>query len=141
MNSRTVARVGLVILGVQGLISGVWAQATPRGFYDDFPGFGRHWVSADGPYNEHLVRDYGALNLALAVLAFAAAIWCTRALVITAAAAWLVYSVPHLLYHALNLGGHHYETGDKVGIIGGLVLVPVIAAVVLFCAPEEPAST
>ena len=35
-------------------------------FYDDFPGLGRSWVAADGPYNEHLVRDVGALNLALA---------------------------------------------------------------------------
>ena len=41
---------------------------SPQSFYDDFPGLGRAWVSVDGPYNEHLVRDVGALNLALLVL-------------------------------------------------------------------------
>ena len=53
--------------------SGVGLQAlfAPRSFYDDFP-IGRGWVAMDGPYNQHLVRDVGSLNLALVVLVFAA---------------------------------------------------------------------
>jgi hypothetical protein len=127
--SRTVARVGLVVLTANAFWSGVWATLAPRSFYDDFPGFGRHWVAMDGPYNEHLMRDYGTLNLALGVVTLLAAIWMTRHLVIAAAAAWIVYSVPHVLYHGLNTDG--YATGDQIGIVGGLLLLPVLAAIVL----------
>ena len=132
MSARTVSRVGLVILAATGFLLGGWATATPRGFYDDFPGFGRHWVAMDGPYNEHLMRDFGALNLALAVVAVCALIWLTRPLVIATALAWIVYAVPHILYHATHLD--HYETGDQIGIIGGLVAAPIVAVVLLFTA-------
>ena len=137
---RIVTRVGLLILAFQGLLSGVWATASPRGYFDDFPGFGLSWVSPDGPYNEHLMRDYGALNLALGFVALAAAIWLTRALVMTAAIAWIVYSVPHIIYHALN--GDPYETSDHVAIVASLFFAPVVAAVVLWSLREsEPAQT
>ncbi len=89
----------------------------------------------DGPYSEHLVRDYGALNLALAVVTLLAAFWVTRHIVIAAAVAWIVYSVPHVLYHGFNVEG--YETGDQIGIIGGLLLAPVIAVLVLVLLPRE----
>ena len=62
---------------------GFQALFTPRSFYDDFP-IGRGWVAMDGPYNQHLVRDVGSLNLALVVLVFAALIVSTRALARTA---------------------------------------------------------
>ena len=66
-------RVWLTLLGLVGLFVGTWATFFPRSFYDDFPaGSGHAWVAADGPYNEHLVRDVGALNLALAAVAIAA---------------------------------------------------------------------
>ena len=58
---RQVALV--VIAGGTGVV-GLWATASPESFYDDFPGMGRVWVAVDGPYNEHLVRDVGGLNLA-----------------------------------------------------------------------------
>jgi len=127
-------RVGLLILAAQGLLSGVWSTASPRGYYDDFPGFGLAWVSPDGPYNEHLMRDYGALNLALGAVALLAAIWLTRTLVVTAALAWIVYSVPHIVYHALN--GDPYDTSDHVSIVASLFLAPIVAIVVLWSARE-----
>jgi len=123
-------RVGLVILAFQGLLSGIWATATPRGYFDDFPGFGLSWVSPDGPYNEHLMRDYGALNLALGIVALCAAIWLTRTLVTTAAVAWIVYSIPHIVYHALN--GDPYDTSDHVSIVASLFFAPIVAIVVLW---------
>ncbi|GAA3687660.1 hypothetical protein GCM10022267_88010 [Lentzea roselyniae] len=43
---------------------GVWAAAFPLSFYNDSPGPGLHWVAALSPYNEHLARKVGALNLA-----------------------------------------------------------------------------
>jgi hypothetical protein len=61
-------RVGMALLAVSPLGVGVWALFAPRSFFQDFPAAGRHWVSALGPYNEHLMRDVGALNLALLVL-------------------------------------------------------------------------
>ena len=135
-----VTRVGLLILAFQGLLSGIWATATPRGYFDDFPGFGLSWVSPDGPYNEHLMRDYGALNLALGLVALAAAIWGARALVVTAAVAWIVYSVPHIVYHALN--GDPYDTSDHVAIMASLFFAPIVAIVVLWSMRgSEPAQT
>jgi hypothetical protein len=139
MSSRTIVRVGLLVLSATAVVSGVWASLAPRSFYDDFPGLGRHWVAMDGPYNEHLMRDYGALNLALAVVTLLAALWVTRHLVIAAAVAWIVYSVPHVLYHAFNVDG--YETGDQIGILGGLLVAPLIAVLILVLLPrDDPAA-
>lgn len=123
-------RVGLAILAFQGLLSGIWATAAPRSFYDDFPGFGLSWVAPDGPFNEHLMRDYGALNLALGIVALAAMIWLTRGLVIATAIAWIVYSIPHIVYHVLN--GDAYDTADHVAIVASLFFAPVVAIVVLW---------
>lgn len=60
-------RVGLLLyLAVTALV-GMWAALWPRSFYDDFPWPGHPWVALLGAYNEHLVRDFGAMNLAMAV--------------------------------------------------------------------------
>ncbi len=78
---RSWLRATLLLLASAPLVIGVWALLVPRSFYDDFPLPGRDWVSALGPYNEHLVRDVGALNLALGVLLATAAILLERRLV------------------------------------------------------------
>jgi hypothetical protein len=130
-------RVALAILAVVSVELGIWATFAPRTFYDDFPGFGRHWVRVDGPYNEHLVRDFGALNLALAVVTIVALITLGRPLVIAVAIAWLAWGVPHLVYHLRHLDV--FETGDKVANVAGLVAVPVLAVVVLILALRRPA--
>jgi hypothetical protein len=124
-----VLRIGLVVLAVQGAVLGVWAGFAPRSFYDDFPGFGRHWVSVDGPYNQHLVRDVGWLNLALTVITVWAAVSLARSLVLAVLVGWLVADVPHLVYHAANLGG--LSTGDGTAELVSLAFGPVIAAVLL----------
>ncbi len=100
MTHRTAVRVALGYLLAMAATIGLWATVAPRSFYDDFPGLGRAWVSVDGPYNEHLVRDVGGLNLALAVLLVVAAVSLARPLVTTAALASLVWGIPHLAYHA-----------------------------------------
>jgi hypothetical protein len=73
-------RAGLLLLASAPLVVGMWALLVPHSFYDDFPLPGRDWVSTLGPYNEHLVRDVGALNLALGVLLASAAILLERRL-------------------------------------------------------------
>jgi hypothetical protein len=95
--------------------------------YDDFPLPGRDWVSALGPYNEHLVRDVGALNLALGVLLATAAILPERRLVQVSLLAWLVYAVPHFIFHLVT--GHAFSLGDNVANIVSLgiaVLLPLV---------------
>ena len=134
-----IARIGLGVLAVSSLPLGVWAVVAPRSFYDHFPGFGRHWVSPDGPYNEHLLRDFGGLNLALGIFTVCAAVWLLRPMVMAAALAWFASSVPHLLYHVLNLD--HFDSTDQVGIVAGLVVAPVIAVVLLAVSRSLPART
>jgi len=119
--------VWLLAFGNLGV--GIQAAFTPRSFYDDFP-FGRGWVAMDGPYNEHLVRDVGTLNLALVVLVFAALMIGTRSIVRTAMIVWLVNAVPHLLYHLRHL--HMIMPGaDKFGIVATLGFAAVAPVVVL----------
>jgi hypothetical protein len=135
--AETATRVGLVLLGLVGLQVGVWASLAPRSFYDDFPGGGRTWVSMDGPYNEHLVRDFGALNLALTAVVVVALLTGARVATLCAALAWLVYSVPHFVYHARHL--HVYDTSDKIlnlVALGGAVVVS--GAILLIAGRGQP---
>jgi hypothetical protein len=118
--------VALTLLAGTALLVGVWAQFFPRGFYTSFPGVGRQWVAVDGPYNEHLVRDVGGLNLALAVVTIVALVHRTAVLVRTAALAWLVYSVPHLVYHSAHLD--LYDDTDVVLMIVSLAIAVVLPA-------------
>jgi len=139
--NRTVVRVGLAVLAVQAAMLGVWAGLAPRSFYDDFPGFGRHWVAIDGPYNEHLVRDVGWLNLALFVVTMWALVTLARSLVLATLVAWLVADLPHLVYHAANLDG--LSSSDGTAEIISLALGPAIAAalLVLVARSDDAAST
>ncbi len=125
---RTTIRVLLVLLAAFAAYLGLWALLGPRSFFDTFPGLGLHWVVVDGPYNEHLVRDVGGLSLGLAVLNLVAAWRPTRALVATAAAVGLCFSVPHLVYHWAHVDV--LPSSQRVAEIGSL-LGPVAAGVAL----------
>jgi hypothetical protein len=127
-----VERLLLGLLAASALLVGIWAQFFPRSFYDSFPGGGRAWVSPDGPYNEHLVRDVGGLNLALAVVTIAALVWLTPLLVRIAAIAWLVSALPHFAYHASHLAP--FDSGDRVAelvSLGMLVVAPMALLVLV----------
>jgi hypothetical protein len=121
-------RIALGYLIVLGAFVGLWALFAPLSFYDVFPGCGRVWVSIDGPYNEHLVRDVGALNLSLAVLSGFGLF--RRRLVQPLVVGWatLTYNLPHLVYHISKLG--LYAPIDKAGHLIGLGLA-VLASFVL----------
>lgn len=132
----TPVRLGLLILGLGQGSSALFALFAPQSFYDDFPVAGADWVSALPPFNEHLVRDYGASFLALSVLALAAAWLAERRLVVVALAVWLVSSVPHLVFHLAN--------ADAPGGASGAVSLTVLAfnaalpLVLLFLVRKEP---
>jgi hypothetical protein len=139
MSRHLAARVALGYLAISALLVGVWAAAAPHSFFADFPGFGHTWAGVDGPYNEHLVRDVGELNLALFVVTVAACLWRSRGVAIAAALAWIVYSVPHLAYHAFNLDV--LSSGDGAAEIVALVIPIVVAGVVLALTGRDDRST
>ncbi|HEY3710728.1 MAG TPA: hypothetical protein VGL64_15205 [Amycolatopsis sp.] len=127
---RTLTRVLLLVLGaVEGLL-GLWPLITPIGFYQDFPGFRAGWVSMDGPFNEHLIRDFGGLNLALAATLIGAAVIGTTAVARLASVATLLFAVPHLIYHVGHVS--HFEQLDQMLIIATLSASLVLPVVALF---------
>lgn len=121
-----------------GLYVGGWAAGAPQSFYDSFPGLGLIWISIDGPYNEHLVRDVGALYLGLAAAtAYAGAQRSEAAAVVAGRViglAWVVFSVPHLGYHALHLDG--LGAVDVVAQVVSLSSTVVLGALLLL-GPER----
>ncbi|WP_338078563.1 hypothetical protein [Amycolatopsis suaedae] len=123
-------RLALLLFAAVGLVVGFWAAVLPMSFYSDFPGFRPGWVSADGPFNEHLVRDVGGMFLALGVLAVGAFVMRTNAVARLTGLAWLVFGVVHAAYHLLHL--HVFEPVDQVINAVGLVGLVVLAAVVVF---------
>jgi hypothetical protein len=136
MSRRLAARLALAYLAISGLFVGVWASVAPRSFFSDFPGLGHMWTASDGRYNEHLVRDVGDLNLALVVVTIAACIWFSRSLAISAALAWIVFSAPHLAYHAFNLGV--VSADDRVAEIVTLAIPILLAGLVIVAARNHP---
>lgn len=87
----------------------------PRSSYHDVP-----TVSASGPSREHLISDPGVLNLAVAVALGCAAAWLDLRLTRVALAAYLVYSISHLLFHATHPAASQ-PAGD--GLATGLSLL------------------
>ncbi|MCR6489354.1 hypothetical protein M8542_41715 [Amycolatopsis sp. OK19-0408] len=128
---RTITRVLLVVSGLAEVVVGTWPLVSPTGFYQDFPGFRTGWVAMDGPFNEHLLRDFGGLNLTLAALLVGAAVIGTTAVARLAGVAGLLFGVPHFLYHLGHVA--HFERIDQVLIIAttGLgVLVPLVVLLI-----------
>jgi hypothetical protein len=128
-------RGGLLALGLPLAAIGAWAAVAPRSWYDNFPGAGRHWVTAFGPFDEHLVTDFGSAELALGALLVFAAVVLERRLVQGALGALLVFSVPHLAYHLTQLDA--LSTGDNIASVTVLAL-PVLLAGVLLLMTREP---
>lgn len=129
--------MSLGLIAVFMLPAGIEATFAPQSFFDDFP-LGRGWISHTGDaYNEHLVRDVGALFLALIIVT----VWTVwrRLPARPVAVAWLVFGTLHLTYHAQHVDG--YDTVDKIGLIGSLVAVPVLALVALWAGWSSEASS
>jgi hypothetical protein len=125
----TVVGILWVLAAVQGMV-GTWALVAPLVFYEGFPAPGHSWVALLPPYNEHLVRDVGALNLALAVVLAGAALRADRATVRLAATAGLVAAVPHTAYHVLHLS--RFPPTDAVAqTVGTVVYLALLVAVLV----------
>ncbi len=125
-----------------GLTIGSWQQFAPKSFYSDFPGFGRHWVSPDGPYNEHLLRDVGLGNLAVGTVALVAlltgVVWVARAVGL----AVVVVNLPHQLYHQAHVSVLPTVTDQVLQSISlAAVSLAAVALVVLTFRLPAAAST
>lgn len=126
-------RIGLLLLAASVLPVGLWALISPRSFHDDFPTAGRHWVSALGPYNEHLITDVGAAYLALGVLLALAGILLGRSLVRVALVSWLAFAVPHFTFHLTTLDV--FPLADNIAnlsVLGLAALLPLLLLAATF---------
>ena len=124
----TVDRIAVSVIALTMLPAGIQAAFAPKSFFDDFP-LGRGWISHHpDAYNEHLVRDVGALFLAMIVVT-GWTVW-KQSSTQGVAAGWLVFGVMHVVYHGGHLAG--FETIDKVGLVGSLVMVPALAVLALW---------
>jgi hypothetical protein len=116
-------RLALLLLGVPQAGIGLWALLAPHGWYDSFPGAGRHWLPAFGAYNEHFAVDAGAGLFAAGALAIVAAIWLERRVVQVAMLGFLAWSVPHAIWHLTAL--------DALGTADNAINMTLLAATVV----------
>jgi hypothetical protein len=136
---RTEIRAGLLALAVPVIVVGGWALIAPHSFYDDFPIHSAHWISGLGPYQEHLVRDFGSLYLALGLLFVFAAVVLDRLLAGAVLAASLVFQVPHFIFHALNTSPFSTPNNAvNLVLLGSGLLLTVLLLAVIRRAGGEP---
>jgi hypothetical protein len=109
-------RVGLGFLAATQLVVGVWALFLPARF------FALEVVGMGMAYNDHLMRDYGAMTLASAVVLGAATIhmgqWTTR----TALVMYLTWAVPHFFLHLTMLDHLAPATATLLMVALGLAI-------------------
>lgn len=114
---------------------GGWAFFAPGSFYDSFPGVLGTWISTDGPFNEHLIRDVGAMYLGLGVASVAGLVWRTPAVFRTLGLAWTVFGALHLGYHLGHLD--HLDAANAVGSIVSLSIALALGVVLLIPLPKR----
>ena len=117
-------RAGLWALTIIELAIGILATLTPRAFYDHVL-----WVDLTPPYADHLMRDYGAMNLALGAVSLIAAITMDRLIVRTVLVAYIVFAIPHLIIHVTHF--QHYTTAAAVGETTALVVAVLLPLALL----------
>lgn len=93
-------RGGLLVVGLPQALIGVWAYARPRNFFDTFPSGAEPWLPFFGPFDEHLVADFGALSVGLGLILVLAAVRWEPAVARAGIWGWLCWSVPHWATHS-----------------------------------------
>ena len=131
--SRT--KLLLISLAIPTLATGAWAQFAPASWHANFPGFGRDWLPAYGPYNEHLARDFGGALLGLGALLLWVALAPSARLRRAAPAAFLVFALPHLVFHLANAG--ELPAADEAINLVTLGLSVLIPAALLLLPSEQ----
>jgi AhpD family alkylhydroperoxidase len=135
---RAITRVGLLLLALPQALIGLWALVAPRDWFETFPGAGHSWLPAYGAYNEHLATDVGATFVAIGLVLVLAAVYLERRLVQVALVAYLVFEIPHFVYHLGaddRLGG-----GDRFASGTTLALTVLLALALLASTRRRPAA-
>ncbi|MFC4585746.1 DUF4267 domain-containing protein [Sphaerisporangium corydalis] len=128
MKGRGWLRAGLCFLILYHLVfTGLWPLLLPQSFYDGFP-LPRHaWVAMLPPFNEHLLRDFGALNISIAAILGVSAFTMDRRLVMTVLVAGVVFAIPHMIFHAAHLD--NFPPPDAIAqtiLLALMVVLPVV---------------
>ena len=127
-------RAGLGFLTATQIVVGVWALFLPARF------FALGVVGMGMAYNVHLMRDYGAMTLASAVVLGAATIhmgqWITR----TALVMYLTWAVSHFFVHLtmLDMMLDHLGPSTVTLLMVALGLAIALPAVLLVLTVREP---
>jgi hypothetical protein len=132
MNVRSWTRALVALLAVVEGTVGLWAAFAPLSFFADGPVPGTGWVALLPPYNEHLMRDYGTMTLAMTVVLVVAAVRLTPLLVRTSMAALLVFAVPHATFHMFHL--EHFPQSAAIAQTVSLVATLFIPVAVIVLA-------
>src|SRR5918994_2332280 len=134
---RAIIRVGLLLLGLPQALIGLWALVAPRDWFETFPGAGHSWLPAYGAYNEHLATDVGGTFVAIGLVLVLAAVYLERRLVQVALIAYLVFEIPHFVYH---LGADdRLSSGDQIASATTLALTVLLALALLALTRRRPA--
>ena len=118
-----------IAVGISTLLQGAWAFGWPMAFYDDFPVPEAAWVSTLGPFNEHLARDFGSALSGLGVIAILAGLSHSRAAVRATMTGFVLFGVPHLIYHLSTFG--EFSVASATTQIAALVLFVAVPALLL----------
>ncbi len=113
-------RLCLGFVSIMELVIGAWSQFAPESFYSDFP-----TVDLTPPYSEHFLRDFGGATLAIALVLVVATVRPTRGFALLAGSAYLVFALPHLLFHVGHL---EHATGDQAVLLTGSLVAGIVAA-------------
>jgi hypothetical protein len=122
--ANSVLRAGLWFLAFVEVAVGLVATLAPRAFYDYVP-----WVNLMPPYSEHLMRDYGAMNLSLALVFVVAATTMERRMVRVALSAYLLFAILHLTFHVIHL--QNFTTAAAFGQTTTLTLALLLPVALL----------
>ena len=134
---NTLLRVGMWYVAFVELAFGVVATLIPRIFYDYFP-----WVHLVPPFSEHLVRDYGAMNLALGFVTVIAACTMDHRMVRTALTAYLLFAISHLLFHATHHDSYtESQAWGETTALAVAVLLPMVLLALTWWVPSPATLT
>ena len=118
-------RAGIGFLAASQTSVGIWALFFPVNF------FSLEVVGMGMAYNEHLMRDYGAMTLASAVVLGVATVHMGRILTVVALAMYLTWAVPHFIVHLTMLD--HIAPSTGVVLIIALGVAVILSAGLLVC--------
>ncbi len=116
-------RILLGLLVIVATFVGLWAAVFPQSFYASFPGLGLHWISSDGPFNEHLIRDVGGLYLGFAAAAIGAIVAKSATPGRVVGIGWALFGILHLGYHFARPEGSSLDhVGTVVSLAANLLI-------------------